>query len=72
MNDSQRKFCRVTLEGSKGGENIVVLLTVHPSASPRLTDDGRFIRMTDVKRGKEHIFNSAKLIHIQIEDEREQ
>lgn len=66
-----RKFCRVTLEANKGGENLVVLLTVTGPAAVRLTDDGRFIRMHDVKRDKEHIFSTAKLIHIQIEDERE-
>lgn len=72
MSETQRKFCRVTLEGSKnGGESVIVLLTVAGPNPIRLTDDGRFIRMHDVKRDKEHVFNSTKLIHIQIEDERE-
>lgn len=71
MSETQRKFCRVVLEGNRNGENVIVLLTVTGANPIRLTDDGLFIRMHDVKRDKDHIFNAEKLIHIQIEDERE-
>ncbi len=62
----QRRFCRVVLVG----ETSAILLTVLGPNPIILANDGRFIKMTDIKKNKEHFFNTDKVVHIQLEDER--
>jgi hypothetical protein len=62
------------LEGTKTPERpngIQVLLTVVGENPVLLTADGRFAKMHDVKMDKDHYFNVDKIIHIQLEEERD-
>ena len=66
MQNDKRRFCHVSLEG----EAKVILLTVVGPNPILISNEGKFVRMLDVKQDKEHLFNINKVVHIQLEDER--